>query len=160
MSTSLQHLDGQPPCMTGCFGRRGRRACVRARWLHRAAGGLAGAARLLPRLACWRGRDSWHGRTRPRAGAGEGGRGGTALLCLSWNADCSGKRQRRWLYRALPRHGSGRGTAAPRSVARQSLATSAVSGDGRRHVRPLPRRHAWRGAGIWPRHGNRRGQKC
>ena len=64
------------------------------------------------------------------------------------------------LYPALPRHGLGRGTAAPRSVARQSLSTSAVSTSGRRHVRPLPRHHAWRGTCIWPRQGNRRGQKC
>ena len=26
-----------------------------------------------------------------------------------------------------------------------------VSGDGRRHVTRLPRRHTWRGTGIWPR---------
>ena len=64
------------------------------------------------------------------------------------------------LYPALSRHGSGCGTAAPRSVARQSPATSAVSASGRRHVSPLPRHHAWRGTGIWPRQGNRRGQKC
>ena len=64
------------------------------------------------------------------------------------------------LYPALPRHGSGRGTAAPRSVARQSPATSAVSASGRRHVSPLPRHHAWRDTSIWPRQGNRRGQKC
>ena len=64
------------------------------------------------------------------------------------------------VYPALPHHESGRGTAAPRSVARQSLATSAVSVSGRRHVRPLPRHHAWRGTGIWPRQSNRRGQKC
>ena len=55
------------------------------------------------------------------------------------------------LYPALSRHGSGRGTAAPRSVARQSLAMSAVSASGRRHVRPLPRHHTWRDQ------GNRRG---
>jgi len=41
-------------------------------------------------------------------------------------------------YSALPRHGSGRGTAAPRSVARQSPVTSAVNASGRRHVSPLP----------------------
>ena len=52
------------------------------------------------------------------------------------------------------------GSAAPRSVARQSPAPSAVSASGRRHVSSLPRRHAWRGTGIWPRQGNRRGQKC
>jgi len=40
------------------------------------------------------------------------------------------------------------GSAAPWIRARQSLATSAVSGDGRRHVRPLPRRHTWRGIDI------------
>ena len=43
------------------------------------------------------------------------------------------------------------GSATPRSVARQSPATSAVSASGRRHVSPLPRHHAWRGTGIWPR---------
>ena len=64
------------------------------------------------------------------------------------------------LYPALPYHGSGRGTTAPISVARQSPATSAVSDCGRRHVSPLLRHHAWRGTGIWPRQGNRRGQKC
>ena len=90
-------LGGQPPYVTGGYGRRGRRACVRARWLHRAAGGLAGAARLLPRLACWRGRASWHGRTRPRrtacTAAGMRGRGGqAALLRCSGNGDCSGTR--------------------------------------------------------------------
>ena len=58
---------------------------------------------------------------------------------------------RRRIYPALPRHGSGRGTAAPRSVARQSPATSAVSVSGLRHVSFLPRHHAWRGIGIWPR---------
>ena len=64
------------------------------------------------------------------------------------------------LYLALPRHGSGRGTAAPRSVARQSPAMSAASASGRRHISPPPRHHAWRGIGIWPRQGNRHGQKC
>ena len=29
-----------------------------------------------------------------------------------------------------------------------------------RHVSPLPHHHGWRGTGIWPRQGNRRGQKC
>ena len=72
-------------------------------------------------LASMGGRGCGGRRPRPRAGAGEGGRGDTALLRFSRNADCSGKRQRRWLYRALPRHGSGRGTAAPRSMARQEL---------------------------------------
>ena len=138
---------------------------MRARWLHRAAW----QARLAYCLGCLAGAGGiagmgghGHGGRRPRpwAGAGEGGRGGTALPRFSRNADCSGKRLRRWLYPALPRHGSGRSTAAPRSVARQGLSTSAVSGDGRRHVRPLPRRHAWRGTCIWPRQGNRRGQKC
>ena len=60
---------------------------MRARWLHRAAGGLAGAARLLPRLACWRGRDSWHGRTRPRRtaslAAGRRGRRRAQRHCLA-----------------------------------------------------------------------------
>ena len=37
-------LGGQPPCVTGGSSRRGRRACVRARWLHRA-----------PWLPGWRG---------------------------------------------------------------------------------------------------------
>ena len=58
------------------------------------------------------------------------------------------------LYPALPRHGSGRGTDAPRSVARQSPATSATSASSRRHISPL-----LRGTDIWPRQGNRRGQK-
>ena len=40
------------------------------------------------------------------------------------------------------------GSAALKSVARQSLSTSAASDDGRRHVKPLPRRHAWRGTGT------------
>ena len=51
------------------------------------------------------------------------------------------------------------GSAALWIRARQSPATSAVSASGRRHVSPLPRRHAWRGTCIWPRQGNRRGQK-
>ena len=46
-----------------------------------------------------------------------------------------------------------RGTVAPRSV-------TAVSDFDRCHVSLLPRHHAWRGTGIWPRQGNRRGQKC
>jgi len=54
----------------------------------------------------------------------------------------------RYIYLALPRHGSGRGSAAPRSVARQSPAPSAVSGPGRRNVSPLPRHHTWRGTGF------------
>jgi len=101
---------------------------VRARWLHRAAGGLAA---WLARLAYCLAERSWlagvggrvRGGRRPqrRASAGEGGRGGTALLRFSRNADCSGKRPRWWLYPALPHHGSGRGTAALRSVARQAL---------------------------------------
>ena len=144
---------GAPACgRGGCTGRPvawQARLAYRLGWLA-GAGGLAGMG----------GRGYGGQRPRPRAGAGEGGRGGTALLHFSWNADCSGKRPRRWLYPALPRHGSGRSTAAPRSVARQGLSTSAVSGDGHRHVRPLSRRHAWCGTGIWPRQGNRRGQKC
>ena len=61
------------------------------------------------------------------------------------------------------------GTAAPFAVARHCRAniggaadpaTSPVSGPGRRHVILLPRYHAWRGTGVSPRHGNRRGQKC
>ena len=40
------------------------------------------------------------------------------------------------------------GSAAPRSVAWQSPATSTVSASGHRHVSPLPRHHAWRGTGI------------
>ena len=164
---------GQPPCVTGGSGRRGSRAGMRARRPHPATGGLAA---WLARLAYCLAERGWlagagglagvggrgRGGRRPwrRAGEGEGGRGGNAaLLRFSRNGDCSGKRPRRWLYPALPGHGSGRGTAAPRSLARQSFATSAVSGDGRRHVRPLPCRHAWRDTGIWSRQGNRRGQK-
>ena len=61
------------------------------------------------------------------------------------------------------------GAAAPCSVAQHyramiggtvGPAPSAVSGPGYRHVSPVPRHHAWRGTGIWPRQGNRRGQKC
>ena len=93
---------------------------MRARWLHRVAGGLAA---WLARLAYCLAEHGWlagvgglagvgergRGGRRPqrRAGAGEGGRGGTALLRFSRNADCSGKRPRRWLYPALPRHGGG-----------------------------------------------------
>jgi len=54
-------------------------------------------------------------------GAGERGRGGQAALLLG---------QRNWprgFYSALPLHGSGRDTATPRSVARQSPATSPVT---------------------------------
>ena len=91
----------------------------------RAGGGL-------PAFVAWR-----------RAGAGGRGHGRLAALLL-------GQRDWPWwrLYPTLPRHGSGRGTTAPRSVARQSPATSAVSASGRRHVSPLPRYHAWRGTGI------------
>ena len=39
-------------------------------------------------------------------------------------------------------------------------APSAVSAPGRHHVSHVPRHHAWRGTGIWPRQGNRSGQKC
>ena len=164
-------LGGQPLCMTGGSGRRGRSACMRARWLHRAAGGLAAWLARLAYCLGWLagagglagmgGRGRGGRRPRRRAGAGEGGRGGkAALLRFSRNDDCSGKRPRRWLYPALRRHGSGRGTAAPRSVARQSLAMSAVSASGRCHVSPLPRHHAWRGTDVWPCQGNRCGQKC
>ena len=61
------------------------------------------------------------------------------------------------------------GPAAPRIRARHcrakvggaaGAATSAVPQASPRHVSPLPRHHAWRGTGIWPRQGNRRGQKC
>jgi len=49
------------------------------------------------------------------------------------------------------------GSAAPWIRARQSHAPSEVNAPGRRHVSPLPCQHAWRGIGIWPRQGNRRG---
>ena len=61
------------------------------------------------------------------------------------------------------------GSAAPQMRARHCRAkiggaasptTSPVSENGRRHVSLLPRHHAWHGTGIWPRQGNRRGQKC
>ena len=61
------------------------------------------------------------------------------------------------------------GSVAPRIRARHcsakiggaaSLDTSPVSDSGRRHVSPLSRHHVWRDTGFWPRHGNRRGQKC
>jgi len=72
-------------------------------------------------------RRSWRGGRRARrwAGAVGRGRGGQAALlrCLG-NSGCSatgGRGTRRGFYSALPRHGSGRGTAAPRSVARQAL---------------------------------------
>ena len=50
-----------------------------------------------------------------RPSAGERGHGGQMALLLG---------QRDWqrgFYSALPRHGSGHGSAAPRSVARQAL---------------------------------------
>ena len=85
-----------------------------------APGGLAAwLARLAYRLAerGWLagvgGRGRGGRRPRRRAGAGEGGHGGTALLRFSWNADCSGKRPRRWLYPALPRQDRWRGRALP-----------------------------------------------
>ena len=52
------------------------------------------------------------------------------------------------------------GSAAPRSVARQSSAPSVISVSGRHRVSSLPCRHAWRGTGIWSCQDNRRGQKC
>ena len=61
------------------------------------------------------------------------------------------------------------GPAAPWYLARQCRAvvsgaadptTSPVSSPGRRHVSLPPRHHAWRGTGVSPRHGNRRGKKC
>ena len=39
-------------------------------------------------------------------------------------------------------------------------ATSADPPAAPRHVSPVPRHHAWRGTGVWPRQDNRRGQKC
>ena len=133
---------GQPPCMTGGSGRRGRHVGVWAQRPHPAAGGLASAAGRM--WLAWPGWQAWaHAAAAGRlAGAGERGRGRQAALlrCLE-NGNCSARGPRRRLYPALPRHGSGRGTAAPRSVARQSLATSAVSASGRRHVSSLPRHH-------------------
>ena len=93
--------------------------------------------------------------------AGAGGQ--AALLRCSGNGGCSatGGRRTQWgFYSALSRHGSGHVSAAPRSVARQSPATSSVSDCDRRHVSPLPRHHEWRDTDIWPHQGNRRGQKC
>ena len=61
------------------------------------------------------------------------------------------------------------GSAVPPILARQCRAlirdvagptTSMVSLFGRRHVSLPPRHHAWRDTGFWPRHGNRRSQKC
>ena len=63
-------LGGQPPCVTGGSGRRGRRAYVRARWLHRATGGLAGV-----RAYCLAER-GWLAGVGGLAGVGERGRGG------------------------------------------------------------------------------------
>ena len=80
-------------------GREGREAAME---------GQAGAG--LPAFVAWR-----------PASAGERGHGGQMALLLG---------QRDWqrgFYSALPRHGSGRGTAAPRSVARQSPAPSPVA---------------------------------
>jgi len=78
----------------------------------------------------------------------------------------AGRRCRRQALReggwdlALSRHGSGRVTAAPRSVAQQPLPRQRSAARGLRHVNLPPRHHAWRDTGFSPRHGNRRGQKC
>ena len=57
------------------------------------------------------------------------------------------------------------GSAAPRIRARHCRAKIGGAAEpchvtgrdsGRHHVSPLPRHHAWRGTGIWPRQGNRR----
>ena len=75
----------------------------------------------------WR---SWHGR-RGRCAAGVAGRGvggqarpGRAGACGRWQGAGGGGRASglaRGVYLVQPRHGSGRGTAAPRSVARRDL---------------------------------------
>ena len=129
-------LGGQPPCVTGGSGRRGRRAGVRA-W--RPVCSAAG----------------WRGRTRARWP------GGLAALL--------GQRRLLGHWRTRDAAGVLFGPATPRIRARHCRvkigdaagpAPSAISYFGRRHVSPLPRHHAWRGTGIWPRAGNRRGQKC
>jgi len=66
-------------------------------------------------------RRSWRGRRMRGRGVGGRGHGGQTALLLG---------QRDWkrgFYSALPRHGSGCGTIAPRSVARQSPAMSPVA---------------------------------
>ena len=143
---------GQPPCVTGgggapaCGhdGRTRRPGCLVG------AGGLTGVG----------GRGRGRRRARRREGVGEGGRGGQPCCSTRRMETARARGPRRRLYPTPPRHRSWRCSAAPRSVARQSLATSAVSASGRHHVSPMPRHHAWRGTGIWPRQGNRRGQKC
>ena len=144
-------------------GGGGAPACERGgrtRW----PGCLAGVAGRT-RLACWLGRAGRRGRTRPRRGGwqarAKAGAAGRLPCCAARRTATARPRgPRRRIYPALPRHGSGRGTTAPRSVARQSPAPSAVSASGHCHVSPLSRHHAWRGTGIWPRQGNRRDQKC
>jgi len=89
---------GQPPCVTGGSGRRGRRAGA-----HPAADGLAGAAGRT-RLTCWLGRAGRRGRRQAwRAGC---------LAALLGERRLLGTRA---AAEVIP------GSAAPRSVARQAL---------------------------------------
>jgi len=101
------------------------------------------------------------GRTR-RGRAGACGRG-VGKRCAAGServgVRASGRARARYLF----------GPAAPCSVTRQcrvkiggTAEPCHVTGhdSGHRHVSPLPRHHAWRGIGIWPRQGNRRVKKC
>ena len=112
----------------------------------------------LPAFVVWRPACSaadWRGRTRVRRPGG--------LAALLGQRRLLG----RWRHQAATE--GILGSAAPWIRARHCRAKiggaaepcpSAVSASFRRHVSSFPRRHAWRGTGIWPRQRNRRGQKC
>ena len=108
----------------------------------------------------------WRGRAGAGAGrcAAAGGAGG------GWaSAGAGGRRAGRVRADGWPATWYLFGSATPWIRARHCrakiggvarAATSTITETGRRHWRPLPRHHAWRGIGIWPRQDNRRGQKC
>ena len=135
------------------------------------AGGLDAPAFVARPARVLRGGSGRGRAVRVRAGRGEAGRAraaaGRAL------AAAFGRRAGRQGRRACGRPGSRAGyisaPAAPQIRARPCRAmvggatgpaTSAAPPASPRHVSPVPRHHAWRGTGIWPRQGNRHGQKC
>jgi len=74
--------------------------------------------------------------------------GRVRVLAVGGRAGVRASGLARNIYSVMPCHGSRR------------TCHVTFTETGRRHVRPLLRHHAWRGTGIWPRQGNRRGQKC
>jgi len=113
-------------------GREGREAAMEGR-----AATVRGAPADV--LGDGRERDRRLGRFAARAREGEGRGGSYIWLCRAMDQGASVSRQDRW--RGSPCHVTGQ---------RLVVTTLPISS----------RHHAWRGIGVLPRHGNRRGQKC